>query len=71
MDIVDDCKYLGVYLNNKLDWTKNSEAVYRKGQSRLLLLRRLRPLNICGTMLRMFYESVVASAIYFAVGAAV
>ncbi|KAK0155358.1 hypothetical protein N1851_002315 [Merluccius polli] len=31
VDIVEDYKYLGVYLNNKLDWTKNSEAVYRKG----------------------------------------
>ncbi|KAI4888527.1 hypothetical protein NFI96_008530 [Prochilodus magdalenae] len=37
------------------------------GQSRLYFLRRLRSFNICRTMLRIFYESVVASAILYAV----
>ena len=50
-----------------MDWTRNTEEVYKKGQSRLFFLRRLRSFNICRTMLRMFYESVVASAIFFAV----
>ena len=35
VDTVKECKYLGVYFNNKLDWTRNAEAVYKKGQSRL------------------------------------
>ena len=34
VDVVQDYKYLGVNLNNKLNWAKNTEAVYRKGQSR-------------------------------------
>ena len=67
VDTVEEYKYLGVYFNNKLDWTRNTEAVYKKGQSRLFFLRRLRSFNICRTMLRMFYESVVASRIFFAV----
>lgn len=54
-------------MNNKSDWTKNSEAVYKKGQSPLYFLRRLKSFNICRTMLKMFYESGVASAIFFAV----
>ncbi|KAI4887383.1 hypothetical protein NFI96_002917 [Prochilodus magdalenae] len=42
MDIerVDSYKYLGVHLNNKLDWSVNTTALH-KGQSRLYLLRRL------------------------------
>ena len=28
--IVDSHKYLGVYLNNKLDWTQNTDAFYRR-----------------------------------------
>lgn len=28
-----------VHLNNKLDWTDNTNALYRKGQSHLHLLR--------------------------------
>uniref|UniRef100_A0AAX7SJH0 Reverse transcriptase domain-containing protein n=1 Tax=Astatotilapia calliptera TaxID=8154 RepID=A0AAX7SJH0_ASTCA len=67
VDIVEDYKYLGVHIDNKLDWAKNTTALYRKGQSRLYFLRRLRSFNICQKMLRIFYESVVASAILYAV----
>ncbi|XP_062913008.1 uncharacterized protein LOC134350989 isoform X1 [Mobula hypostoma] len=67
VDMMEDYKYLGIRIDNKLDWSKNTEAVYKKGQSRLYFLRRLRSSNICRTMLRMFYESVVPSAIMFAV----
>ena len=38
----------------------------KKGQSRLYFLRRLRSFNVCSKMLCMFYQSVVASAIFFA-----
>ena len=34
-------KYLGVHLDNKLDWSANSQALYKKGQSRLYFLRKL------------------------------
>ncbi|KAJ0033751.1 hypothetical protein NQD34_000858 [Periophthalmus magnuspinnatus] len=67
VDVVEEYKYLGVYLDNKLDWSRNVDAVYKKGQSRLYFLRRLRSFDICRTMLRMFYESMVASAIMYAV----
>ncbi|MCI4378806.1 hypothetical protein PGIGA_G00220430 [Pangasianodon gigas] len=30
VDIVED-KYLGVHIYNKMDWTKNTEALYKKG----------------------------------------
>ncbi|KAJ0028904.1 hypothetical protein NQD34_003901 [Periophthalmus magnuspinnatus] len=67
VDVVKEYKYLGTYLDNKLDWSRNVDGVYKKGQSRLYFLRRLRSFNICRTMLRMFYESMVASAIMYAV----
>lgn len=40
----------GVKLNNKLDWSNITEALYMNGQS------------------RMFYQSVVTSVIFFAMG---
>ena len=52
-----------IYLDNRLDWQSNTEAVYRKGQSRLYFLRKLRSFNMCSKMLHIFYQSVVASAI--------
>lgn len=60
-------KYLGVHLNNKLDWRDNTDALYKKGQSRLYLLRRLRSFGVQGTLLRNFYDSVVASVIFYGV----
>uniref|UniRef100_A0A8C4X371 B30.2/SPRY domain-containing protein n=1 Tax=Erpetoichthys calabaricus TaxID=27687 RepID=A0A8C4X371_ERPCA len=38
-----------------------------KGQSRLYFLRRLASFNICNKMLQMFYQTVVASALFYAV----
>ncbi|KAI3356792.1 hypothetical protein L3Q82_003320 [Scortum barcoo] len=71
---VEDYKYLGVVIDNRLDWKSNTEAVYKKGMSRLYFLRRrLRSFNVGSRMLEIFYQSVVASAIFFAavcVGAA-
>jgi len=35
LETVQTCKYLGVVLDNKLEWSANTEAVYRRGQSPL------------------------------------
>lgn len=34
MEIVQDYKYLGVHLHNKLGWAKDSLIIYIKGQSK-------------------------------------
>ena len=47
IELVDSYKFLGVHLNKNLDWRDNTEAVYKKGQSRLYLLRRLKAFNVC------------------------
>ena len=64
---VDSYKYLGVHINNKLDWTHNTDALFKKGQSRLFFLRRLRSFDVCSRLLKIFYQSIVASALFFAV----
>lgn len=61
------CNYLGVHLNNKLDWSHNTDVLNKKGQSHFNLLRRLRAFGVCRTLLRAFYDTVVASAILCAV----
>lgn len=35
IEMVTSSKFLGVHLNNKVDWTNNTTALYKKGQSRL------------------------------------
>jgi len=41
-------------LNNKLDWADH--ALYKKGQSRLFLLRRLRSFGVQGALLKTFFD---------------
>ncbi|KAI3366225.1 hypothetical protein L3Q82_010061, partial [Scortum barcoo] len=60
-------KYLGVHLNDSLDWSDNTNALVKKGNSRLFLLRRLRSFGVQGPLLRTFYDSVVASAIFYGI----
>ena len=60
-------KYLGVHLNNKLDWTDNTDSLYRKGQCRLYLLRRLASFGVSRPLLRTFYDTVVAAMVFYAV----
>ncbi|KAK3571538.1 hypothetical protein QTP86_013164 [Hemibagrus guttatus] len=62
--IFDNYKYLGVQLNNRLDWRTHTDAVCKKAMSRLYILRKLGSFNDCNTMLEIFYQSVLASAIY-------
>lgn len=66
IEMVDSYQFLGVHINSKLDWSENTEALYRKGQGRLFFLRRLRSFDMSSKRLQMFYQSVVASALFFA-----
>ena len=54
-------------LDNKLEWSANIEAVYRRGQSRLFFLRLLRSFNVCSDMMCMFYHTIIESALFYAV----
>ncbi|TWW81606.1 hypothetical protein D4764_01G0014210 [Takifugu flavidus] len=67
VDVVESYKYLGVHLNNNLDWTHNTDTLVKKGNSRLFLLRRLRSFGVQGPLLRTFYDSVVGSAILYGI----
>jgi len=67
VELVDTYKYQGVNPNNRLNWRTNMDAVYKKGMRRLYFLRKLRFFSVCSQMLEIFYQSVVASAIYCAV----
>ena len=60
-------KFLGVQIDHKLDWSVNSDCLYKKGQSRMYFLGRLASFNICKKLLQMFYLSVVSSVLFYAV----
>ena len=66
VEIVDTYKYLGVLIDNKLNWSPHLDKVFKKTQSRLFFLRKLRSFNVCNRMLNMFYQTVVCSVMTFA-----
>lgn len=63
--VVEHYNYLGAHLSNGLDWRTKTDAVYKRGMSRLYFLRKLRYCidNVCNKMLEIFYQSVVVSVI--------
>ncbi|KAI4891855.1 hypothetical protein NFI96_000197 [Prochilodus magdalenae] len=67
VEVVRSYRYLGVHLDERLDWSVNTDSIYKKAQSRLYFLRRLGSFRICQKLLLMFYQSVVASVLFYAV----
>ena len=66
VEIVSTYKYLGVVIDDKLDWSNQADSVYKKGQTRLFFLRKLRSFKVCSRMLCMFYHSMVSCVLTFA-----
>ena len=66
IEMVDDYKYLGVVLDNKLNWASHADLVYKKIQTRLFFLRKLKSFHVCNRMLAMFYDSILCSVLMFA-----
>lgn len=62
---VGSYKYLGVHINCKLDWSHNKDTLFKKGQSKMFFLRRLGSFGVCSKLLRIIYQPVVASALFF------
>ncbi|KAI3359132.1 hypothetical protein L3Q82_002598 [Scortum barcoo] len=48
-------------------WSDNTDALVKKGNSRLFLLRRLRSFGVQGLSSGPSYDSVVASAIFYGI----
>ena len=65
MERVDNYKYLGTIIDNKLNYETNCEAVFKKGNQRLHCLRKLCSFHIDSKMLTMFYCCFTESVISF------
>ena len=62
---VENYKYLGVTIDNQLNWKCHSNLVYKKLNSRLHFLRRLKYFHIDNKLLVLFYQSILQSIICF------
>ena len=62
---VNEYKYLGTYLDSRLNFNANTNHIFKKCQSRIYCLQRLRKLDIERTILQAFYRSFVESVVTF------
>ena len=63
--IVNQYKYLGIIIDDKLEWDAHSSSVHSKMQQRLFFLRKLNAFNIDCKILHLFYSSVIESILLF------
>ena len=65
VEIVESYKYLGVTIDNKLDWHDHSSIVFKKFNQRLFFLRKLNSFSLDKKILSIFYSSVLESILTF------
>lgn len=64
---VKSYKYLGVLINNKLDWSDHALSITSKINKRMFFVRKLNYFKVDKTLISLFYLSVIQSIIYFCV----
>ena len=67
IDQVDSYKYLGITIDNKLNWDLQATSVFKKVNKRMYFLRKLGSFKVDSTLLSLFYNSVIQSIISFCV----
>ncbi len=65
IEAVNEYKYLGTIIDEKLTWDVNTAAVYKKGLQRLNFMRKLRQSGVDTHLLALFYRSFVESILTF------
>ena len=66
---VQTYKYLGVTIDDKLDWQIHSSTVCKKINKRMFFLRKLRSFKIDTILLSLFYRSTMQSILSFCIAA--
>ena len=54
VEIVKELKYLGTFIDSKLNWNANTTHVYKRPNQRLYFLRKLKSFNVNTNILKAF-----------------
>ncbi len=65
VEMVDDFKYLGTYIDSSLTFQINTDHIFKKCSQRLHLLRKLNNFGVSQTILETVYKSQVESILSF------
>ena len=67
VDVINCYKYLGVHIDDKLNFNVNVQNVYKRCCQRVRYLRSLANLRIDRDILSMFYKSIIESVLSFGI----
>ncbi len=67
VDTVKEYKYLGTAIDNGFNFNSNVEAIYKKVNSRMHFMRKLKKIKIDTKIMELFYTAVVQSVISFSI----
>ena len=67
VEVVESYKYLGSWIDNKLNFNRNTEHICKKSQQRLFCLRKLAKFNVDKTMMTLFYKAYIESVLSFSI----
>lgn len=65
VEVVQQYKYLGTIIDDKLTFEPNTDAVCAKAHQRMYFYRKLRSFNVDPTFMRMFYSCFIESVLTF------
>ena len=65
VEIVNKYKYLGITIDDRLEWNYHASNVHAKMSQRLFFLRKLNSFHIDSKLLYLFYSSVIESILLF------
>ena len=65
VEIVTSYKYLGTIFDDHLKFDVNTEAIVKRGQQRIHLLRKLNSFSVSPVILCRFYQSFIESLLSF------
>lgn len=65
MEAVEEYKYLGIVMDNKLTFESQTDVVCRKAHQRMHFLRKLRYFNVDCLFMKMFYSCFIESVLTF------
>ena len=69
VDRVENYKYLGVTVDDKLKWSEHVNTIQQKINKRMYFLRKLSQFNIDKTICTLFYRATIESVLTFCISA--
>ena len=65
--VVENYKYLGVTLDDKLKWDDHAYSTYKKANKRVYFLRKLKQFQIDPVLISLFYQATIQSVLSFCI----